>query len=230
MSSKILSRRDLDFLLYEWLDAESLTTRRRFSDHNRETFDAVLDLCEQLATEKFATHNKKSDQNEPQFDGERVSIIPEVAEALKAFADAGLVAAGIDYEHGGMQLPCLIEKAGFAWFKGANVATSAYAMLNIGNANTLIKCGSAEQIARYAQPILAGRFFGTMCLSEPQAGSSLSDITTRAEPEADGSYRLRGNKMWISGGEHEMSENIIHLVLAKVPDSDGKLIPGVRGI
>ncbi|MFM8467122.1 MAG: acyl-CoA dehydrogenase [Oxalobacteraceae bacterium] len=230
MSSKILSRRDLDFLLYEWLNAESLTSRPRFADHSRETFDAVLDLCEQLATEKFATHNKKSDQNEPQFDGQRVSIIPEVAEALKAFADAGLVSAGMDYDHGGMQLPCLIEKAGFAWFKGANVATSAYAMLNIGNANTVIKCGSPEQIARYAQPILSGRFFGTMCLSEPQAGSSLSDITTRAEPEADGSYRLRGNKMWISGGEHEMSENIIHLVLAKVPGPDGKLIPGVKGI
>ncbi len=230
MSSKILSRRDLDFLLYEWLNAESLTGRPHFSDHSRETFDAVLDLCEQLATEKFATHNKKSDQNEPQFDGERVSIIPEVAEALKAFADAGLVSAGMAYEHGGMQLPCLIEKAGFAWFKGANVATSAYAMLNIGNANTIIKCGSPEQIERYAQPILSGRFFGTMCLSEPQAGSSLSDITTRAEPNADGSYRLRGNKMWISGGEHQMSENIIHLVLAKVPGPDGKLIPGVKGI
>ena len=230
MSSKILSRRDLDFLLYEWLNAESLTSRPRFADHSRETFDAVLDLCEQLATEKFATHNKKSDQNEPQFDGQRVSIIPEVAEALKAFADAGLVSAGMDYDYGGMQLPCLIEKAGFAWFKGANVATSAYAMLNIGNANTVIKCGSPEQITRYAQPILEGRFFGTMCLSEPQAGSSLSDITTRAEPEADGSYRLRGNKMWISGGEHEMSENIIHLVLAKVPGPDGKLIPGVKGI
>jgi len=97
MSSKILSRRDLDFLLYEWLDAESLTTRLRFADHSRETFDAVLDLCEQLAIEKFATHNKKSDQNEPQFDGERVSVIPEVADALQAFADAGLVSAGMDY-------------------------------------------------------------------------------------------------------------------------------------
>ncbi len=230
MSSKILSRRDLDFLLYEWLDAESLTSRQRFSDHSRETFDAVLDLCEQLATEKFATHNKKSDQNEPQFDGERVSVIPEVADALKAFADAGLVSAGMDHEFGGMQLPCLIEKAGFAWFKGANVATSAYAMLNIGNANTVIKCGTTDQIERYAQPILSGRFFGTMCLSEPQAGSSLSDITTRAELQTDGTYRLRGNKMWISGGEHEMSENIIHLVLAKVPGPDSKLIPGVKGI
>ena len=230
MSSLILSRRDLDFLLYEWLDALSLTQRERFTEHNRETFDAVLDLCERLATDEFAPHNKKSDQHEPEFDGNSVSMIPEVGAALQAFCDAGLMAAGQDFEMGGMQLPCVIEKAGFAWFKGANVSTSAYPFLTIGNANTLLKCGSPEQIERYVKPLLAGRFFGTMCLSEPQAGSSLSDIVTRADPEPDGSYRLRGNKMWISGGEHELSENIIHLVLAKVPGPDGKLIPGVKGI
>ena len=230
MSSLILSRRDLDFLLYEWLDALSLTQRERFTEHNRETFDAVLDLCERLATDEFATHNKKSDQYEPEFDGNSVSMIPEVGAALQAFCDAGLMAAGQDFEMGGMQLPCVIEKAGFAWFKGANVSTSAYPFLTIGNANTLLKCGSPEQIERYVKPLLAGRFFGTMCLSEPQAGSSLSDIATRADPEPDGSYRLRGNKMWISGGEHELSENIIHLVLAKIPGADGKLIPGVKGI
>ena len=230
MASTILSRRDLDFLLYEWLDAESLIQRQRFSEHSRETFDAVLDLCEQLATHKFANHNKKSDQNEPHFDGERVNIIPEVRLALDAFTEAGLITAGHDAELGGMQLPCLIEKAGFAWFNGANVATSAYPMLSIGNANTLLKCGSAQQIEQFVKPLLAGRFFGTMCLSEPQAGSSLSDILTQAIAEPDGSYRLRGNKMWISGGEHDLSENIIHLVLAKVPDANGKLIPGVKGI
>ena len=230
MASPILSRRDLDFLLYEWLDAESLIQRQRFSEHSRETFDAVLDLCEQLATDKFANHNKKSDQNEPHFDGERVHIIPEVRQALDAFTEAGLITAGHDAELGGMQLPCLLEKAGFAWFNGANVATSAYPMLSIGNANTLLKCGSAQQIEQFVKPLLAGRFFGTMCLSEPQAGSSLSDILTQAIAEPDGSYRLRGNKMWISGGEHDLSENIIHLVLAKVPGADGKLIPGVKGI
>ena len=230
MASLILSRRDLDFLLHEWLDAESLIQRPRFSDHSRETFDAVLDLCKQLATDKFANHNKKSDQHKPHFDGERVHIIPEVKQALDAFCQAGLITAGQDAELGGMQLPCLIEKAGFAWFNGANVATSAYPMLSIGNANTVLKCGSEQQINQFVKPMLAGRFFGTMCLSEPQAGSSLSDILTQATPESDGSYRLRGNKMWISGGEHDLSENIIHLVLAKVPGADGKLIPGVKGI
>lgn len=230
MQSKILSRRDLDFLLYEWLNVESLNQRPRFADHSRETFNAALDTCEQIATELFATHNKKNDQHEPHFDGETVQMIPEVKAALKAFCDAGLMAAGQDFHIGGMQLPCVVEKAGFAYFKGANVGTASYPFLTIGNANTILKCGTSEQIETFVKPMFEGRFFGTMCLSEPQAGSSLSDIATRAEPQEDGTYRLTGNKMWISAGEHELSENIVHLVLAKVPDEHGKLIPGVKGI
>jgi alkylation response protein AidB-like acyl-CoA dehydrogenase len=226
----IINRRDVDFLLYEWLGVESLTRRPRYADHSRETFNAALDTCEQIATDLFASHNKKADQNEPHFDGETVHIIPEVKTALKAFCDAGLMAAGQDYELGGMQLPCVVEKAGLGFFKGANVGTSSYPFLTIGNANTLLKCGTPEQIDTFVKPMLEGRFFGTMCLSEPQAGSSLSDIVTRAEPQPDGTYRLKGNKMWISAGEHELSENIVHLVLAKVPGPDGKLIPGVKGI
>jgi alkylation response protein AidB-like acyl-CoA dehydrogenase len=230
MHSKIISRRDLDFLLYEWLDAEALTRRERYADHTRETFNAAIDTCERIATDLFAPHNKKNDQQEPHFDGEQVHIIPEVKTALKAFCESGLMAAAQDYELGGMQLPCVVEKVGLAYFKGANIGTSAYPFLTIGNANTLLKCGTQEQIDTFVKPMLAGRFFGTMCLSEPQAGSSLSDITTRAEPQEDGTYRLKGNKMWISAGEHELSENIVHLVLAKIPGADGRLIPGVKGI
>lgn len=230
MQSKIISRRDLDFLLYEWLNVESLTQRARFADHSRETFNAALDTCEQIANELFAPHNKKNDQQEPHFDGETVHIIPEVKTALNAFCAAGLMAAGQDYELGGMQLPSTVEKAGSAYFTGANIGTSSYTFLTIGNANTLLKCGTPEQIDTFVKPMFEGRFFGTMCLSEPQAGSSLSDIATRAELQADGTYRLTGNKMWISAGEHELSENIVHLVLAKIPGPDGKLIPGVKGI
>ena len=230
MQSKILSRRDLDFLLYEWLHVEKLAERERFADHSADTFNAAIDTCERIAVDLFAPHNKKSDQNEPHFDGSAVHMIGEVKVALDAFSAAGLMAAGQDFDNGGMQLPCVVEKAGFAYFKGANVGTSSYPFLTIGNANTLMKCGTPEQIETFVKPMLAGRFFGTMCLSEPQAGSSLSDIVTRAEPQADGTYRLTGNKMWISAGEHELAENIVHLVLAKVPGPDGKLIPGVKGI
>lgn len=226
MSSLILNRRDLEFMLYEWLNAESLTSLPRYADHSRETFDAVLDLSEQIATEHFATHNKKSDANEPWFDGQTVHIIPEIKSALDVFAKAGLIAAGQDYELGGMQLPTLVEKACFAWFMAANVGTASYPFLTIGNANLLLAHGSEEQKKTWVEPMMSGRFFGTMCLSEPQAGSSLADIRTRAEPQQDGSYRIFGNKMWISGGEHALSENIVHLVLAKIPGGPD----GVKGI
>ena len=232
--SKILSQRDLEFLIYEWLDAESLTTRTRFSDHSRETFDAAIETSRQIATDLFAPHNKKSDANEPfvvtDENGEHVQLIPEIKQAVDAFSAAGLIAAGQSFELGGMQLPCVIEIACMAWFMGANVATAAYPFLTTANANLLLAHGTEEQINTYVRPQLAGRFFGTMCLSEPQAGSSLSDIKTRAEPESDGTYCLTGNKMWISAGEHELTENIIHLVLAKIPGADGKLIAGVKGI
>jgi alkylation response protein AidB-like acyl-CoA dehydrogenase len=232
--SLILSRRDLNFVLYEWLKADELTRIPRYADHSRETFDAALDTCEKIATDLFAPHNKKNDQHEPEFDGETVTIIPEVGVALKAFCEAGLMAAGQDYELGGMQLPVLVEKAGFAYFKAANVGTSSYPFLTIGNANLLLTHGTPAQIETFVKPEMEGRFFGTMCLSEPQAGSSLSDVTTRAEYEGESplgaQYRLRGNKMWISAGEHELSENIVHLVLAKIPGPDGKLVPGVKGI
>ena len=226
MSSLLLSRRDLDFLLYEWLDVEQLTKRARFADHSRETFDAVLDLAAKVAAEQFAPHNKTADANEPTFDGERVHLIPEVKQALDAFTQTGLLAAGFDYEVGGMQLPQVVALATLAWFQAANVGTGAYPFLTIGNANLLLAHGSPEMVDTFVRPMVEGRYFGTMCLSEPQAGSSLSDITTKAEPCDDGTYRVFGNKMWISAGDHELSENIVHLVLARIPGSP----PGVKGI
>jgi alkylation response protein AidB-like acyl-CoA dehydrogenase len=229
-SSRILSRRDLAFMLYEWLDVEALCDRPRFADHSRETFDAALDTSEAIATEHFYPINRLLDTHEPRFDGERVHTPDELKTALRVFAEAGLMAAGQDEALGGMQLPCVVEKACFAYFNGASIAAAAYALLTIGNANLLVAHGSPEQVTRYVRPMLAGRFLGTMCLSEPQAGSSLSDIRTRAEPQVDGTYRLFGNKMWISGGEQDISENIVHLVLAKVPDASGALVPGVKGI
>ena len=226
MASLLLSRRDLDFLLHEWLDVEALTKRPRFADHSRETFDDVLDLAEQIATEHFAPHNRLSDAHEPVLDGERVTLIPEIAQALDVFGRAGLLAGTLDEELGGLQLPAVVGQAVFGWFQAANVGTSSYPFLTIANANLLLAHGSPEQVETYVRPMVEGRFFGTMCLSEPQAGSSLSDVTTRAVPQDDGTYRLFGNKMWISAGDHELTENIVHLVLAKIPGGPA----GVKGI
>jgi alkylation response protein AidB-like acyl-CoA dehydrogenase len=226
MKSVLLSRRDLDFLLFEWLQVDELTKRERFAEHSHETFDAVLDLCEQLAERYFAPHNKTSDANEPTFDGEKVTIIPEVKDAWDAFAEADLLPMSLDRRLGGAQLPVTVAQAGFAWFSAANVGTTGYLMLTMANANLLARFGSPQLVEAYLQPMLTGRFSGTMALSETQAGSSLADILTRAEPRDDGTYRLFGSKMWISGAEHELTDNIVNLVLAKIPGGP----PGTKGI
>ena len=226
MQSKLLNRRDLEFVLYELLDIESLTRRPRFAEHSRETFDAALGTAQRIAEEKFAPHNRKADLNEPRFVDGRVELIPEISEALGAFSAAGFMAAAKDAELGGMQLPWVVAQACYAWFNAANVSTAAYPFLTVANANLIEAFGTPEQKRRYLPKLLAGRWFGTMCLSEPQAGSSLADIRTTAYPQPDGSYRIKGSKMWISGGDHELSENIVHLVLARVQGAPG----GVRGI
>jgi alkylation response protein AidB-like acyl-CoA dehydrogenase len=232
-------RNTIDFLLRDWLKIESLTSRERFADHSHETFSAVLDTAETIANEKYAPFNRDVDNNEPRAeanaDGTLRVILPRAThDAWRAYADSGMLAAAQDYDWGGMQLPYVVEAAANALFSKASVSIS-WAMLTTGNANLLMAHGTEMQKQVFAKNEFAGRWMGTMCLSEPQAGSSLSDIATRAvlddETDALGArYRLTGNKMWISGGEHDVTENIVHLVLAKIPDSDGKLIPGTRGI
>ena len=231
-------RANLDFLLHDWLAAEELTARERFADHSRETFGSVLDTCERIAREKFLPFNRLSDTQEPHFDGEKV-ILPQAShDAAKAYVESGMLAAAQDYDIGGMQLPCVVEMAANTFFSKASIGLGGGGMLTAGNANLLMAHGTTAQQEVFAKNEFSGRFFGTMCLSEPQAGSSLSDIATRATPDGDDfagdplgpRYRLRGNKMWISNGENELAENIVHLVLAKIPGADGQLVPGTRGI
>jgi butyryl-CoA dehydrogenase len=226
MSESLLSSRNLAFELYEVLDAEALIQRERFAEHSRETFDAAIDTARSIAENLFAPHNRKSDEHEPEYVDGTAVLIPEVKPAVDAFLEAGFLNATRDFETGGMQLPNLLSQACFAHFQSANAGTIAYPFLTMGAANLIETFGSAEQKQRFLQPMIDGRFFGTMALTEPHAGSSLSDIRTRAEPAGDGSYRLKGNKIFISGGDHALSENIVHMVLAKLPDAP----PGVKGI
>ncbi|MGA8133944.1 MAG: acyl-CoA dehydrogenase [Pseudomonas gingeri] len=226
MSEMLLSSRNLAFELYEVLDAEGLTQRERFAEHSRETFDAAIGTARTIAEKFFAPHNRKNDENEPRYENGEAILIPEVKPAVDAFLEAGFLNAARSFEDGGMQLPTLLSQACFAHFQSANAASTSYPFLTMGAANLIESFGSDEQKRRFLQPMIDGRFFGTMALTEPHAGSSLSDIRTRAEPAADGSYRLKGNKIFISGGDHPLSENIVHMVLAKLPDAP----PGVKGI
>ena len=226
MQQKIINLQDLAFQLFELHEVEQVLNYERYSEHNRETLQAALDLALKVAAEEFALHARLVDEEEPRFENGRVTMRPEVKKALDVLRDTGLMAAGQDFERGGMQLPAAVAQMCVGMLKGANVGTQGYAGLTIAAANLIMAQGNDQQQKTYAEPMMAGRFFGTMCLTEPHAGSSLGDLRTRAEPQDDGSYRLFGNKIYISGGDHELSENIIHMVLARLPDAP----PGVKGI
>jgi alkylation response protein AidB-like acyl-CoA dehydrogenase len=225
-SHSIVDRRHLDFILHEVLGVEALCAYPRYAEHSRETFDAAISLAHQIAVDKFLSHNRKGDIAEPRMVGGKVELIAEIGDAVAAFGAAGFTAALADYRRGGMQLPFVVVAACDAMFCAANASTIAYPTLARAAANLLEVYATPEQKRLFMQPILEGRYLGTMCLSEPQAGSSLADLKTSAAAQPDGSYRISGAKMWISAGDHELGENIVHLVLARIVDAP----PGVRGI
>ncbi len=222
----LIPRRDLEFQVFEVLDAASLCRLPRYSEHDRGVLDGVFDAAYRVATERFAPFAAACDVTEPRIVDGRAWTIPETRAALTAYNEAAFTAATFDSADGGLQLPVLIAKACTAVFSSANVAFHSYAALTAGAANLLVTFGNADQRQRFVRPMLAGRFTGTMCLSEPHAGSSLTDVRCQAVRQSDGSYLLSGSKMWISGGDHDLTETIVHLVLAKIPGGP----PGVRGI
>ena len=222
----LIPRRDLDFQLFDVLGLDEMLRRPRFADYDRPTVDAVLDAAYALAASRFAPHAALTDAAEPYLEDGRVRLPEQTRAALDAYAAGGFVAASFPKPLGGLGLPFLVSQACGAVFACGNVAVYSYALLTQGAANLIAHFGTDAQRARYLGAMLEGRAFGTMCLSEPQAGSSLGDIRTSAVPAGDGRYRISGQKMWISGGEHELSENIIHLVLARLPGAPA----GVKGI
>lgn len=224
--TQLINDKDLNFLLYDVFKAQELIQFPRFAEHDVETFNSILETAHAIANDFFAPHNAKADHDEPSFDGKTVMTIPEVKTAWKQFADAGLLCAQHEYELGGMQLPTLINMAANAYFMSANPSTVAYSFLTAAAANVIQAFGTTEQKNTFVPHMFRGRFSGTMALTEPDVGSSLGDLTTKAIPLADGSYSIKGQKMFISGGDQDITENIVHLVLARIQDAP----QGVKGI
>ena len=230
----LIDPRTLAFQLYDVLGVESLCERPRFADYSREAFDAVLESARGIATDFYLPHQKANDTDEPHMEGGKVVLNPGVKPAYLATAEAGLLAATQDSALGGMQLPHVIAAAAYALFDAANVATASYPLLTVGAVNLIAEFGSAEQKATWLPPMFSGRFGGTMALTEPDAGSSLADIRTSAVCHPPSTldrppstvYRLTGTKIWISAGDHEMTENIVHLVLARIEGAPA----GTKGI
>lgn len=227
MSSDILPSTDLlSFQLFDWLNAAS--------EDERETWNAIIGMAQKLSIDAFLPHYRQSDIEEPYLDADGVHILPAIRDALSQYAELGLFGMSFPENLGGLGLPFVASLAVHSNFAAANVPTAGYPMLTVANARLISTFGTPEQIEQFAIPEIKGKWFGTMCLSEPQAGSSLGDIRTKAVADGEDAlgprYRISGNKMWISGGDQDASENIVHLVMAKIQNEDGTLPEGSKGI
>jgi len=226
MPATLMNERDLAFMLYELFDSESLISRERYQDHDRQTFNEVVNTAKAIAEKHFLPIRQKLDTHQPTFDGKKVHLIPELKPAIEAVNESGIGSATADYELGGMQLPPIIASAAGAYLSVAGGVGMGYNMLTTANANLLQAHGSDELINTWVKPMREGRFMGTMAMTEPGSGSGLGDLTTKAVKVEDGTYRISGNKIFISGGDHDLSENIVHLVLARLQGAP----KGVKGI
>lgn len=224
--SQVVDRKNLEFLFYEVFDLEELLGAERFAAYDRTAIEGVLDLAQAISEQEFVTCAAELDTQEPLFVDGKVRVPEAAKSALKACGSAGLFSAGFDEGVGGLGLPAMVSYAVNGILACGNISLANFQFLTIANANMLNTFGTPEQKAFYLPPMLEGRWFGTMCLSETQAGSSLADIRTRAEPIENRVHRIIGSKMWISGGDHELSENIVHMVLARLPNAPA----GVKGI
>ena len=226
MSNPLVSDRQMDFDLYEVLDAEGLADLPHFADHSRETFDFVLDSCRRLSRDHLWPAYRDIDAEPPRYVDGRIQVHPKVHALYRELVDLGLITVSRGYDVGGQQLPTTIVAAAQAYVKAANLSVFSYIGLTTGAAHLIEAFGDEEARRTFMEPMYAGEWTGTMALTEPHAGSSLGDLTTTATPREDGTYAIRGSKIFISGGDHDVTENIVHLTLARIAGAP----PGTKGI
>ncbi len=227
MATHFFSKRNLQFLLYEVFNAESLTQYEYYQDHARETFDMVLDSAEQIAEKLLKPLLTEMDRKEPQLVNGKIRIHEGMFPILKKFGEDGWINAGFSYDEGGQQIPSTILNSAAFIFQAANYSSSVFPFLTSGAANLIRSFGSEELKNTFTPNMYAGVWQGTMALTEPDAGSSLSDISTTAEPtENEGIFKIKGQKIYISAGDHDGCENVIHLMLAKIKGGPA----GAKGI
>ena len=226
MASKFFSERNLRFLLYEVFDVESLTRYDYYEEYDGKMLDMVLKASMELAEGLLWPNFQEMDKNPPELVDDQIRVHPSVRKFLEKCGEGGWIGTGIPFEWGGQQLPQMITQACTFIFAAANYSASVYPGLTSGAANLILSFGKEEMKKTYLPRMLAGTWQGTMALTEPEAGSSLSDITTIAEPTGNGYYKMRGQKIFISAGDHDGVENVVHLMLAKIKGAPA----GVKGI
>jgi butyryl-CoA dehydrogenase len=226
LAKKFLSKRNLEFLLYDVFDVTGLTQFEYYRDHDRETFDIILNTALDMAENLFYPALEDMDRNPPELADGSVKVHPAVRTILKELGEGGWIGSIFPSEIGGSQFPIMIDNICGFIFAAANYPASVYPALNKGAAGLIISFGSRELIETFVPRLLSGEWQGTMAMTEPQAGSSLADIKTEAVPEAEGSYKIRGRKIFISAGDHDAVDNIVHLMLARIKGAP----VGVKGI
>jgi butyryl-CoA dehydrogenase len=225
-TNPLLRDRDVEFLLYELLDAPSLCAFPAFSEHSRETFDLYVRSARRLAREVLYPAYKPMDESPARLEGDRIVTHPRMKALWDQLVGLGVIAATRPADVGGQALPMTVSTLAHAYLMAANLSAYAYAGLTTGAAHLIEAFGSDALRRDFMTPMYAGEWSGTMALTEPHAGSSLSDVSTRATRREDGSYAVRGSKIFISGGDHELTGNIVHMTLARIDGAP----PGIKGV
>lgn len=224
--AKYVSMNHLRFLLHEVLQISDLCKLPRYSDFDKESFDLLLDATKSYGDQVMHPALKEMDENPAYYKDGKIIVHPVVGQVMKDAGENGWIGMTFDHEVGGMQLPHTLHSCFSFVTQAANNSLPAYSGLAGGAAGLIASFGSKELIDTYVPNMMAGKWGGTMCLTEPQAGSSLSDIVTSATPNDDGSYQIKGQKIFISGGDYEYVDNIVHLVLARIDGAPA----GTKGI
>lgn len=226
MAERFISERNLKFLLYEVFDTPSLTRYPYYADHSRESFDMALETAMKIGKNLMKPKLTEMDKTPPEFVNGRVKVHPVVRSLMKECGEGGWIGAPFPFDLGGQQLPLMISGACRFILSAANYSASVYPFLTTGAAHLVLAFGSPEMVETYVPKMFSGEWQGTMALTEPQAGTSLADLTTTAEPTDQGYYKLRGQKIFISAGDHDGVDNVIHLMLARIKGAPA----GVKGI
>jgi butyryl-CoA dehydrogenase len=226
VAAKFVSERNIKFLLYEVFDVESLTKYDYYSEHNRKMFDMVLKAAVKLGKDLLFPIFEEMDRNQPELVDGEVKVHPSVRTIMKEFGEGGWISSRVPFDQDGEQLPGLVADVCDFVFAAANYSANAYPGLTFGASHLIASFGDKELYDTYVPKMLAGEWQGTMALTEPEAGSSLADITTTAETTDNNYYRIKGQKIFISAGDHDGVDNVVHLMLAKIEGAPA----GVKGI
>jgi len=225
MANQYVDLETLKFLLYKVNNLQEVLDQERYADYDQESVDMLLNSVKDFSDKELFPYFREMDEQPAHFKDGEIVVHPQVNKYMKTAGEMGLLAGSFSYEHGGMQMPAMAAHASAFIQDAANNHLPGYGGLTIGAAELIAHFGSQELKDTYLSNMLSGQWGGTMCLTEPQAGSSLSDITTSATPDGD-TYNIHGQKIFISGGDYVGAENIVHLVLARIKGAPA----GTKGI